>query len=710
MGEQCQLQNPPVDRLSFVFRNWKIGYIIALGLIIRFIIAPFTAHPLDVYAWYETGENIVLGHGFYSNQFYTYMPIWFLTFTPFVILYNFLAPIVHAAPVSLPSTLINLGYPPSVPLVVDWLFAFIIKIPIFLCDVGVCLVLFRYVSRLSGSEQLGTIAGTAYFLSPFTIWISAFWGMFDALPVFLSLIAFVLLTEEKYELSGLFTGLAVAAKYFALLLVPVALIIILKKNPKRLRNYLLLLILPIALICLPFLILEPQNFVEAIINPVVGATMGRLNLWALLSLLNVKELPWVFAFIDVVLMALLYAFIWIKSYNNTETDNPTAFLNREILLNLFVFYFFFRVLNEQYLLWAQPFLIIEYSLHKSGKRLRNPGFLAFLFSGLRLGLLFLAPMLTISWAHFAPTIEFFAKYNGETVQALLNASVVFLWFVIVLILFFDLKNLLGEIQQTHEVAPRLAKWNKTLERKFWNGCTTHSDSKLIWNCFNPKLDERMFANKRVLNAGCGATPILIKAKCSLLVNLDLSVTQLKKLKMSERKTMAVVGDLENLPFREGSFDYALCIQVLHHTKVEKSLNALKHSLKKEGSIISVDINKYNIAGVILRLTYRCLSVVLPRAMPPRDPNEQPLDCQRLSSELQKMEFSETSTGSYLFLSPLFVIPSIIFLPSLENSNAFQIAAKSILRVDAKVSEFPLFKRIGYNIVCESRSQNKNSKH
>ena len=430
----------PIDRLSNFFRNWKIGYVIILGLSIRLIIAPFSAHPLDVYVWFETGENIIGGRGFYGNSLYSYMPIWALILTPFVSLYSVLAPIFHATPVSPPAVLMSLGYP-SVPLVVDWLFALLIKIPIFICDVGICLLLYRFIARLHGSERLGVMAGAAYFLSPFTLWVSAFWGMFDALPVLLTFLAFMLLVEEKYEFSGLVTGFAVAAKYFALLIVPIALVTILRRKPDKLKSYLLLLALPIVVVSLPFLILEPYDFVKAVISPAAGSTVGQLNLWAIISFLTGGVLPWYFAVADSVFLIFLYAFIWKRCYSRMEPNSSTEFLTKSILLNLCIFYLFFRLLSVQYLLWAQPFLILAYSFYESGNKLHSAGLPAILFSAVRSGLLFLAPVLTIPWASFGPKIEFLASFNDSIIQLLLNGLSVFLWSVVVVILLYDTKYL-----------------------------------------------------------------------------------------------------------------------------------------------------------------------------------------------------------------------------------------------------------------------------
>lgn len=246
----------------------------------------------------------------------------------------------------------------------------------------------------------------------------------------------------------------------------------------------------------------------------------------------------------------------------------------------------------------------------------------------------------------------------------------------------------------------MSEWSKNQEKDFWNECTYHS--KLIWNCFNPDLNKKPFKNTYVLIAGCGATPVLENSVASFIVNLDISTESLKKLKSQSPKSNLIAADLENLPFQSSSFNYAICMQVLHHTKLINSLNELKKALLKNGTLISIDINKRNAAGFILRLGFTLLSYILPtRTLYLRNPHECPLHVSELTNLLYTQGFKITTLTSYLFLSPLFLIPLVTFFPESEKSSTLYKIMEAFLKFDTKIGEATTFKRIGYNIVCIS---------
>jgi SAM-dependent methyltransferase len=247
----------------------------------------------------------------------------------------------------------------------------------------------------------------------------------------------------------------------------------------------------------------------------------------------------------------------------------------------------------------------------------------------------------------------------------------------------------------------MSKWSKSQEKEYWNECTFHSKS--IWDCFNPDLDKKPLRNSRTLIAGCGATPVLENSTAALVVNLDISIESLKKLKKQLPDSVIIAADLENLPFKQRSFDYALCLQVLHHTKLECSLNELGQVLTSGGSLISVDINRKNAAGLILRLSYSFLSHTLPKtALPSRDPHECPLSFTELSEILQKTGFRIVSLRPYLFLSPLFVIPLITLFPISEESKMTRAVMRLLLKIDTIINDVFFMRLVGYNIICVSK--------
>lgn len=102
---------------------------------------------------------------------------------------------------------------------------------------------------------------------------------------------------------------------------------------------------------------------------------------------------------------------------------------------------------------------------------------------------------------------------------------------------------------------------------------------------------------KILDIGCraGAYTILVARKSTSVVGLDLSKNAVRSVKewaqeegLGER-IYFVVGDAENLPFKENYFDIIICSEVLEHLKVIwKGINELLRVLKKDSiAIISM---------------------------------------------------------------------------------------------------------------------------
>jgi len=101
-----------------------------------------------------------------------------------------------------------------------------------------------------------------------------------------------------------------------------------------------------------------------------------------------------------------------------------------------------------------------------------------------------------------------------------------------------------------------------------------------------------------LEAGIGtgriAIPLLERSDVTL-VGVDLSPEMLelawkKSLTLPpERRPILLEADLHELPFCEGSFDFILCISVLHYTAAEVVLQEFSRALQPGGRLILGDL-------------------------------------------------------------------------------------------------------------------------
>ncbi|MBE3115800.1 hypothetical protein IMZ68_01215, partial [Candidatus Bathyarchaeota archaeon] len=209
----------------------KLATILFVGIVARVVLMPISAHPFDVYAWYNISSNI-LQNGPLTLQ--GFPPLWYhYMMIPVAYSYGWLSGVFSSGAIpmsSLPSALnfypaYNIQYVPGL------LFNSVVKIPFLISDVAIAFLLYKIVEELTHSKGLAEKAAFLWFLNPFVIWISAGWGMWDTLPALFSLVAFFFLLRKKYALSAVFLSLGVASKmYPALFLVPIA-IYLLKSSP-----------------------------------------------------------------------------------------------------------------------------------------------------------------------------------------------------------------------------------------------------------------------------------------------------------------------------------------------------------------------------------------------------------------------------------------------------------------------------------------------
>ncbi|MCR5527565.1 MAG: class I SAM-dependent methyltransferase [Lachnospiraceae bacterium] len=111
-----------------------------------------------------------------------------------------------------------------------------------------------------------------------------------------------------------------------------------------------------------------------------------------------------------------------------------------------------------------------------------------------------------------------------------------------------------------------------------------------------EIEEENF--ETLLDCGCGPAPMI-----SLLhekyperhyTGIDLTPKMIEKAREKNLdNTTFVVGDCENLPFEDDSFDVVICSMSMHHyPHPEKFLHGVKRVLKPNGRVILRDMTSY----------------------------------------------------------------------------------------------------------------------
>lgn len=117
-----------------------------------------------------------------------------------------------------------------------------------------------------------------------------------------------------------------------------------------------------------------------------------------------------------------------------------------------------------------------------------------------------------------------------------------------------------------------------------------------------KLLEK-FSNKgETLEIGCG-TCIWLKHIGG--VGIDISKNMIKKCKERGIKNI-IVGDAENMPFKEGSFDFIYCIGLFPYVDIEKVSKEIRRILKMGGVLLVTFPNKFGIYHMQISLKNKLL--------------------------------------------------------------------------------------------------------
>jgi uncharacterized membrane protein len=416
----------------------KVYKILALGLIVRLALAPISAHPWDVYVWFDTGRVFANGQNFYVSREYSYPPLWALYLLVVTALYRGVAPVLGAHPLDAGQVQNILGTTQDLgtPFITDWLFNLLVKLVLIAFDALLAFLIYRIVARRFGLPSRALLAFTAFFLNPYTIWISSVWGMFDVLPTYLMILAVLCMIDNRLELSGIIFGLATGLKYYPVLVLLVLIVGFgLFSNRRKMQKLLIPFLGTLFAFSIPFLLADSTSYIAGILgpvtpgSPVTNVKLGNLSIWLILPLLGFDTVPLWFVILDSSLIAALALAIGFAARGRKDlVTSPFLWLDLSIL-SILVFYGLFRVINEQYFFWILPLMTIDTVIG------RTKPLVTILTSGIVFAHIavdnysFFLPMLTLShslaWAvPRIPPIVPLANYLGVMFW---SASVLMLW-------------------------------------------------------------------------------------------------------------------------------------------------------------------------------------------------------------------------------------------------------------------------------------------
>ena len=342
--------------------------IIATGLVIRESFASFTGHPFDFELWIRLGYNTSLGHDPYAAT----NPI---------------------SGLSMPGAVKMkwLGYPPTwaflqaalykgyilLGISNRFLYYFVIKQPMIIGDVCCAFLLFKVLGELV-NKRAGTLALAFWMFCPFTIIISALWGMFDQIILVLALISIFLIYETKK--SALLEALGFLLKVIPVIYLP--LLAFSQKSKKKVVEYLLIAISASLFFSFaPYLEFSSWNVdsMIGVLADVSGKISDSMSPW---TFLNAFAESTTFSAGQIIAVRLL-GYIWVPAllvgsyfcikFIRRSLDDILATRKNLLISFLFITMIFFltkSTINEQYVIYFLGFGLVDYFAFNSKTRRR----------------------------------------------------------------------------------------------------------------------------------------------------------------------------------------------------------------------------------------------------------------------------------------------------------------------------------------------------
>ena len=325
--------------------------IVLAALIVRVAIAPFFMHAGDLGTIYESSGIALNGGNLYNfvyqqtvqMQYATGLPVFFEGYAYHPLLIYFFVPFYWVYTlIAGPGPSIIGGHFPSLPvLVYPWALVaiFMLKIPIILADVAVVYI-------LSGVDIK---KAEIYAFCPYIIFISAVWGMFDAIVAVFLLLSYLTFNDKSsYALSGFTYGLSLM-KLYTIVLLPLYMVRLWGKW-KDLGKFLLGLsvtLIPVAY----YWIVSPIAFWNVLVGFQGSRVMGGVNLYNFVWIIPDVRFDLQLSMIPNILLVISVAVI-VLAYGRRLP------LLEAILAVMLVSFVFGKVLNEQFLVSIFPLMLL----------------------------------------------------------------------------------------------------------------------------------------------------------------------------------------------------------------------------------------------------------------------------------------------------------------------------------------------------------------
>ena len=242
-----------------------------------------------------------------------------------------------------------------------WLTYLIIRTPVFLADIGVCLLVYRLTKKYV-SPKAAIPASIFYFLHPVIVYNTSVWGQIDSVVTLLGLLSIAFFISHRYFRAILIYTLGVLTKLQILALLPIiGFLSLVSGSGRRLYKYALILV-PVATAPFVPIVLSKGfkwtwDYFFTIPNWYAYTSVYTYNLWAPfgfivsdnMKLLNVIEYKYIGILLFWFVALLILQPLFIK-----KNRTPLVLLFAAFLL-WYDFSFFATRIHSRYLIYSFGF-------------------------------------------------------------------------------------------------------------------------------------------------------------------------------------------------------------------------------------------------------------------------------------------------------------------------------------------------------------------
>jgi hypothetical protein len=381
------------------FLKPKILASLVIAIIIRLFLAPLTEQRWDMYNW---RLSQVFVYQYHMNPFslplsipsvfsWSYTPFWLFILLLVFPIYNALSPLSYPQNPEMlwkrwgeTSNMFEAYHsfvPPNLPLL-----DLLTKLPVIAADILIALVLYK-MAKSYYSESNANYILLAWLFNPYSIWISSVWGMFDHIAILFVLLSLWFFLQKRYDASAICTFVGVSLKLYPALLIPVFAFIRYKESKKlkkAIRYFLISAGLSVTVLFLSYFIsfiLSGQEPLYSSVQNILYLIRGRASpdwmgqnifygltpLFVLVVIFSKAGLGSANIPVSPILMLIGITILLLK-LRSTENISREVVISYVVVTH-FIIYMTYTVVNEQYMTWILPIMLLL-ALEKKSTALR----------------------------------------------------------------------------------------------------------------------------------------------------------------------------------------------------------------------------------------------------------------------------------------------------------------------------------------------------